>query len=107
MRGTDEIYDCFAEKQSVDSTSKVLGSVLMSVSLSNKGNYDIHRTYFQEQGRNSLTSDLSVCRTTHRRTSKDVCGTVLEATTTQCGSTIQIKVSVCKKQEITRHSTQA
>ena len=30
-------------------------------------NYDINRPYFQEQGRNSFTSDVSVCRTTQRR----------------------------------------
>ena len=98
MRDTDKMDGSFAEDQSVDSTSKVLGSILMSVSLSNKGKslklkrYDINRTYFHEQGRNSLTSDLSVCRTTQRRTSNDECGTVLEATTTQHGSTTQIKV---------------
>ena len=65
MRDTDEMHACFAENQSVDSTSKALGSILMSVSLSNKGNSlklkhdDINRKYFQEQGRNSFTSDLS------------------------------------------------
>ena len=82
MRDTDEMHGCFAENQSLDSTSKVLGSILMSVSLSNKGkssklkHHDINRTYFQEQGRNSFTSDVSVCRTTQRRTSKDECGIV-------------------------------
>ena len=70
------------KNQSLDSTSIVLGSILMSVSFSNKGkssklkHHDINRTYFQEQGRNSLTSDVSVCRTTQRRTSKNECGIV-------------------------------
>ena len=82
MRHTDEMHVCFAENQSLDSTSKVLGSILMSVSLSNKGkssklkHHDINRTYFQEQGRNSFTSDVSACRTTQRRTSKNECGIV-------------------------------
>ena len=50
MRDTDEMHDRSAENQSADSTSKVLGSILMSVSLSNKGkslklkHYDINRT---------------------------------------------------------------
>ena len=54
MRDTDEMHGCFAQNQSVDSTSKVLGSILMSVSLTNKGksvklkHYDMNRTYFQE-----------------------------------------------------------
>ena len=82
MRDTDGMHGSFAENQSVDSTSKVLGSVLMSVSLSNRGkslklkHYDISRTFFHEQGRNSFAYDLSVCRTTQRRTSNDECGTV-------------------------------
>ena len=54
--------------------------------------HDINRTYVQEQGRNSFTSDLSVCRTTQRRTSKNECGIVQEATTTQYSSTTQIKL---------------
>ena len=97
MRDTDEMHGCFAENQSPDSTSKVLGSILMSVSLSNKGksskmkHHDINRTYVQEQGRNSFTSDVSVCRTTQRRTSKNECGIVQEATTTQYSSTTQIQ----------------
>ena len=37
MRDTDERHGCFAENQSVDSTSKVFGSILMPVSLSNNG----------------------------------------------------------------------
>ena len=32
VRDIDEMYGCFAEDQSVNSTSKVLGSILMSVS---------------------------------------------------------------------------
>ena len=78
----DEMHASFEENQSVDSTSKVLGSILMSMSLSNKRkslklkHYDINKTNFQEQGRNSFTSDLSVCRTTQRRTSQDECGIV-------------------------------
>ena len=55
MQDTDE---------SVDSTSKVLVSIRMSVSLSNKEkslklrHYDISRAYFQEQWRDSFTSDF-------------------------------------------------
>ena len=62
IRDTDETHGCNAENQSVNSTSKVLGSIVMSVSLSNKGkslkwkHHDINRTYFQEQGRNSFTT---------------------------------------------------
>ena len=36
MRLSGEMHGCFAENQSVDSTSKVFGSILMSVSLSNR-----------------------------------------------------------------------
>ena len=81
MRDSDEMHRRLAEDQSVDSKSKVLGTILMSVSLSNNGkslkfkHCDINRTYVQEQGRNSVTSDLSVCRT-QCRTSKDECGTM-------------------------------
>ena len=81
MRDTDEVHGCLAEDQSVDSTSNVLGSILMSVNLSNKvkssklKHYDIGRAYFQERWRSSFTSDRSVCRT-QRRTSKDEHGTV-------------------------------
>ena len=56
MQNTDE---------SVDSTSKVLVSIMMSVSLSNKGtwlklrHYDIRRAYFQgTMERDSFTSDF-------------------------------------------------
>ena len=79
---TNEVHGCFAESQSVNATSKVLGSSLMSMSLSNKAQslklkyYDINGAHFKEQRRNSFTSDLSVCRTTQRRTSKDECDTV-------------------------------
>ena len=54
-RDADEMHVCLAEDDSVDSTSKVLDSILVSVSLSNKGkslklkHYDISRAYFQEQ----------------------------------------------------------
>ena len=76
----DEFHRRLAEDQSADSKSNVLGSILMSVNLSNKvkssklKHYDLSRAYFQEQWRNSFTSDWSVC-TTQRRTSKDECST--------------------------------
>ena len=62
------LFQCMTpQDQSVDSRSQVLASILMSVSLSNKEkslklkHYDISRAYFQEQWRNSVTSDQSVC----------------------------------------------
>ena len=74
MRQTDELHRRLAQDQFVDSTSKVLGSIMMSVSFSNKvkslklKHHDINRAYFQEQLRDTLTSDfhrrLSEARTT-------------------------------------------
>ena len=74
MRDTDEMHGCFAENQSPDSTSKVLGSILMSVSLSNKGKSSKlkhHDINIFPGTRKKLIYILSVCRTTQRRTSKN------------------------------------
>ena len=59
---TDELHRRLAEDHSVDSTSKVLVSVMMSASVSFEvKDCDINGAYFQEQRRNSFTSDQSVC----------------------------------------------
>ena len=66
MRDPDEVHGCLAEDQSVDSTSNVLGSILMSMNLSNKvkssklKDHDISRAYFQKNhGETRLHLDRS------------------------------------------------